>query len=57
MMDRVGVQSGAPYNNMGFIRESNRVESALKESWVLFIVLLRPKNARVALLFRSLMEY
>ena len=50
--DRLGSHIGEPYNITGFIRLSNKVRIAVKETLDLITVLLRPKNARVALVLR-----
>ena len=44
----VGVNIGAPYKAIGFIKESNNVGVALNVIFDRIIVRLSPKNARIA---------
>ncbi len=52
-----GVQIEAPYNTMGLIKESKRDVRALKESFDLSMVRFSPKNARIALVLRLILNY
>ena len=48
-----GVNIGAPYSIIGLISESKSVEIALNESFERMTDLFSPKNALIALVFRS----
>ena len=47
-MGLVGVNIGAPYKAIDFIKESNNVAAALNVIFERIIVRLSPKNARIA---------
>ena len=48
----VGAHTGAPYKVICLISESNNIRRDLNESFDLMIVLLSPKNASIAFIFR-----